>query len=327
MTGKAGEWKRLEEYSQLNPNSDGTVPYTMGGGMQTNPSILSPVAHSTGWVSESENNLPGLISILNTLMAKVGIQVAQIGIPQRTLNIQVLRQAMLNAPLFGSPENHHFSTWQANLARLYKELSESSGSHGLIHADKGDESFGLAIAVCLSILAADTYPGAMFFAETQTYYTMHPFSFLVFGGLEKHAGLNAIPVDQPQDWERRINCILYPRTEFVNRTRPVIYPFSNKQQLACYSFFNDGDAVFGSEEHRQLWSTTEFLQYVFRVNRKRGLPVDDAVIQQVFQLVTGSNRRYINPESREGLEIMETVRKANRMFASYRSRRNPAKTT
>ena len=63
---------------------------------------------------------------------------------------------------------------------------------------------------------------------------------MIFRGTGPHGGTQAIAPGEPDDTEKRINLILYPRKEFVNRTLEVL----SSHQLADYSFFSDGVASF-----------------------------------------------------------------------------------
>ena len=67
----------------------------------------------------------------------------------------------------------------------------------------------------------------------------------------------ALAKGKPKEWERRINLILYPRTEFVNRTLPIQYPCYEKTRLSDYSFFHDGAACFGTSEYHTSWAKRE----------------------------------------------------------------------
>ena len=82
----------------------------------------------------------------------------------------------------------------------------------------------------------------------------HSHSFLS-RGTGPHGGTPAIAAGEPLPTEKRINLILYPRGEFVNRTLPIIYPCYTRHQLADYSFFTDGAACFGTDEYQILVST------------------------------------------------------------------------
>jgi hypothetical protein len=258
-----------------------------------------------------------LIQNLNCLIGEAGVKIAQSVIPPRTLILQTLRQALLNSPLFGTPNNNSFSTWQANISSLDKELRTSLGQGATVHEDKGDDSISFAITICLSDINETVFPGGIYFAEIKSYCVMEPFSFVIFSGLEPHAGIHSVSANKPQPWERRINCVLYPRTEFMNRTKPIMYPWSNDTP-AGYSFFTDGDAVLGSEANRRLWGTRELLSKFLQMIQEYGHHVTSETAQQVFELVTGSKREYIDPRSDTAKQIVSTVSKAGSKLAAYR---------
>src|SRR2546423_4049955 len=305
MTRKGGNGKSLEEYTGLKPNRDGQSCYTMGGVPQTCPNILSPVAHSTNKRAQ-EPDMSSLIQNLNRLIGEAGVKIAQSVIPPRTLILQEQRQTLLNSPLFGTPNNNSFSTWQANISSLDKELRTSLGQGATVHEDKGDDSISFALTICLSNISETVFPGAIYFAEMESYCVMEPFSFVVFSGLEPHAGIHSVSANIPQHWERRINCVLYPRTEFMNRTKPLMYPWSNDTP-AGYGFFTDGDAVLGSAANRRLWATRELLSKFLQVIQDYGHHVTPETAQQVFELLTGSKREYIDPRSDTAKQIVSTV--------------------
>src|SRR5277367_879457 len=285
--------------------------------VQTSPGILSPIAQGTNEKAKKDN-LKELFSIVNRLMATTAGKAVEKLFPPQTLRLQKLRQFMRNSPLFGSPDNYCFSTWQVNISPLTENLSKSLGTSGMIHVDRGDDACSFSISICLSDLEPETYPGFFHFGETRTYCTMHTLSFMVFGGLEPHAGSNAIPVGQPKEWEKRINCILYPRTEFMNRTKPLSLPCEYHNQVATYSFFFDGDSSFGTQEYKRLWATRELFRHFLQQNKKFGLFQSQESVQKVFNLLTNTNERYIDLESGEGIEITSTIIDANELLAKYR---------
>lgn len=134
----------------------------------------------------------------------------------------------------------------------------------------------------------------------------------------------AIPPGEPEAFEKRINLILYPRREFVNRTEDILYPCS-KEQVADYSLFVDGEACFGSDEFRRACCARELFRHLIMANKKYGLPVNDADLEQAFRAFTGSSQRYIDPDSIERQTILEAVHEANDILISIRPRWNPPK--
>lgn len=123
---------------------------------------------------------------------------------------------------------------------------------------------------------------------------MEPFSFVVFCGLEPHAGIHSVSANKPKDSERRITCVLYSRTEFMNRTKPVMYPCSPDTPPG-YSFFTDGDAVLGSEANRRLWGTRELFSKFLQMIQDYGHHVTPEIAQQVSSY---------SPAQRENMSIL-----------------------
>jgi len=136
----------------------------LAGTVQTKPPILSPVAHSTK--GQASEELRKLLSSLNLRMATVGSKCVHDLFPRETSRLQALRQAMLNAPLFGSPNNHSFSSMQVNISPLNKADLSSLGYSGMTHTDKHDDPFSLSLLICMSHLASDTDPGNFYIGET-----------------------------------------------------------------------------------------------------------------------------------------------------------------
>jgi hypothetical protein len=238
--------------------------------------------------------------------------------PRETSQLQALRQAMLNAPLFGSPNNYSFSGMQVNISPLNKADLSSLGYSGMTHTDRHDEPFSLSLLICMSHLASDTDPGNFYIGETREWCKLRPFSLLIFRGLGPHAGTQAIPHAKPKDWEKRINIILYPRREFVNREYKIQYPCYEKDRLSDYSFFFDGEACFGIEEYHRAWCTKELFRHFLVQNREHGRPLEDSDIQQVYRIITGSDEGYIGPESEQGKGIGGRVAKANDFLHAIR---------
>ena len=238
--------------------------------------------------------------------------------PRETSRLQALRQTMLNAPLFGSPNNHSFSTMQVNISPLNKTDLSSLGYSGMTHTDKHDDPFSLSLLICISHLASDTDPGNFYIGETREWCKLRPFSLLIFRGLGPHAGTQAIPRAKPKDWEKRINLILYPRREFVNRENKIQYPCYEKERLADYSFFFDGEACFGTEGYHRAWCTKELFRHFLVQNQEHGRPLEDSDIQKVYRIITGSDEGYIGPDSKQGKGIRARVAEANDLLHTIR---------
>jgi len=100
----------------------------------------------------------------------------------------------------------------------------------------------------------------------------------------------AISLGDPNDSEKRVNLVLYPRKEFVNRSLDLVYPCHNGQHLADY-FFNDGESCFGTKEYHQSWCSRELFRPLISANNQYGQKVDD--LQQAFMAFAGSTRQYI----------------------------------
>jgi hypothetical protein len=220
---------------------------------------------------------------------------------------------MLDAPLFGSADNHSFSTMQVNISPLSKtDLTASLGFGGRSHADKNDDPSGITLLICISNLRPDTDPGKFYLGETREWCTLQPFSLILFRGRSPHGGTQAISRD-PDPVEKRINLILYPRKEFVNRYLPILYPCAPKDHLADYSFFRDGGACFGTEEYHKAWCTRELFRHFIVQNKKYG-KVEN--FQATFAALTG--KRYIDPDSDEGQDIIKSIGDANEIMESVR---------
>jgi hypothetical protein len=136
--------------------------------------------------------------------------------------------------------------------------------------------------------------------------------------LGPHAGTQAIPRAKPKDWEKRINLILYPRREFVNRENKIQYPCYEKTRLSDYSFFFDGEACFGTDEYHRAWCTKELFRHFLVQNQEHGRPLEDSDIQQVYRIITGSDEVYIGPDSEQGKGILTRVAKANDLLHKIR---------
>ena len=315
--------KPFETYSGLKPNRDGDSSYTLAGTVQSNPIILSPVAHSTQrsrWDNEDEDDLVALIQSLNRQVATLGALIVENLFPPATSCLQRNRRALLDPPLFGAEENYSFSTMQINITPLTHRNLSSLGYSGTSHIDRHDDPMSLTVLICVSHLKPGTYPGNFYMGETREWCELKPFSVLIFRGTGPHGGTQAIAPGEPDEHEKRINLILYPRREFVNRTLPILYPCYLEQQLADYSFFADGAACFGSDKYRKSWCRRELFRHMMTTNKKYGLEVEDANLQRAFTAVTGSTNRYIDPESPEGLGITKSITQANQIMESIRPR-------
>ena len=254
---------------------------------------------------------------LNRLIAALGIRVIEKLFPPMTSRIQRNRHTLLDPPMFGSEKKHSFSTLQINISLLTKrDLSSRLGYAGRSHIDCHDDLFSLSVLICLSYLNPNTDPGYFYMGETHECSKLKPFSLEIFRDTGPHGGTQAIPPGEPDELEKRINLILYPRREFVNRTVDILYPCYSQQQLADYSFFIVGAACFVSEEYYKAWCTQELFRHMIALNKKCGIQLDDSKVQQAFEAITGSANRYINPESPEGLDIKNTIAQANQIMES-----------
>ena len=208
------------------------------------------MAHSTGrsqLSSDEESDLVPLLKSLNHRIATLGVRVAEKLFPRETSRLQTQRQRLLDAPLFGSPEKHFFSTVQINISPLDKTDLSSLGYGGRSHVDRHDDPMSLTLLICISSLNQASDPGKFYFGETRDWCTLYPFSLIIFRGTSRHGATQAVSRRKANASEKRINLVLYPRKEFVNRTLPILYPCSPTNQLADYSFFCDEEACFGTE--------------------------------------------------------------------------------
>lgn len=307
----------MDEYTDLMPNRNGHSSYTLGGTVQSNPVILSPVAHSSGR-KQPDSGLKELIAGLNCKIASIGNDIVKRFFPQGTSRLQAARQAVLDAPLFGSPDNHSFSSAQVNISKLNESLSSSLGYSGQSHIDRHDDPMSLSVLVCLSRLEVGTFPGNFYLGETDEWCCLEPFSILLLRGTGPHGGTQAIPDGNPKDHEKRINVILYPRREFVNRTLPLLLPCYDSTRLSDYSFFYDGEACFGTKDYQQAWCSRELFRHFVKSNKEFGSQLDGRKLEQAFITLAGSRTQYIDPTSDEGKGILEAIKKANRILEDLR---------
>jgi hypothetical protein len=320
ILGKGSFKKPFETYSRLKPNRDGQSGFTLAGTVQTNPSILSPVAHSTrrGQSNKTdEDDLVDLIQNLNHRVATLGARVVETLFPPVTSRLQRNRHTLLDPPMFGAKENCSFSTMQINISPLTQHDLSTLGYSGDSHIDMHDDPMSLTLLICVSNLAPGTYPGNFYLGETNEWCKLEPFSLLVFRGTGPHGGTQAIASGEPGKFEKRINLILYPRREFVNRTVPIVYPWS-PERVADYSFFKDGAACFGTDEYHKAWCTRELFRHLIAANKQYGFQVEDSNLQKAFAAFTGSSKRYIHPESAEGQNILKSINDANEILRSVR---------
>jgi hypothetical protein len=311
--------KEFEKYSRLKANRDGTSSFTTAGTVQSNPAILSPVAHISrrSEPKEGEEDLVDLVANLNQRAATLGVQVVEQLFPPATSLLQQNRHNMLDPPSFGSEENYSFSTMQINISPLTKCNLSSLGYSGLPHIDRHDDPMSITLLMCISNLSPETDPGKFYIGETREWCALKPFSVILFRGTGPHQGTQAIPAGEPTEKEKRINLILYPRREFMNRTLPIIYPWDPKQ-LADYSFFSDGGACFGTEKYHRSWCSRELFRQMIAENKNHGRSVDDPQLQQAFTAFTGSTKPYIDPKSDQGKAITKSITDANEIMESVR---------
>ena len=286
--------------------------------MQTKPNILSPVAHSTGRNSANESDLVELISSINRRMGSLGSRVVKNIFPPQTSRLQQLRQEMLDAPLFGSPDNYSFSTIQVNISPLSTTNLSSLGYSGRSHTDRHDDPMSLTLLVCISKLVDTTEPGKFYLGETREWCTLYPFSLLIFRGTGPHGGTQALAQGQPKEWERRINLILYPRAEFINRTLPIQYPCYEKTRLSDYSFFHDGAACFGTSEYHTSWAKRELFRHFDIATKPYSPRFKPSELQAMYRVIAGRNKRYIDPASAEGVRITDDIAVANKIMRDAR---------
>jgi hypothetical protein len=108
---------------------------------------------------------------------------------------------MLDAPLFGSPDNYSFSTIQVNISPLSITDLSSLGYSGRSHTDRHDDAMSLTLLVCISKIADTTDPSKFYIGETREWCTLYPFSLLIFRGTGPHGGTQARAQGQPKEWE------------------------------------------------------------------------------------------------------------------------------
>ena len=119
-------------------------------------------------------------------MATLGSKCVLDLFPKETSRLQALRQAMVNAPMFGSPDNYSFSSMQVNISPLCRADLSSLGYGGMAHTDRHDDPLSLSLLICMSHLASDTDPGNLYIGETREWCKLRPFSLLIFRGLGPH---------------------------------------------------------------------------------------------------------------------------------------------
>jgi hypothetical protein len=225
---------------------------------------------------------------------------------------------MLDAPLFGSPDNYSFSTIQVNISPLSTTNLSSLGYSGRSHTDRHDDPMSLTLLICISNLADTTDPGKFYIGETREWCTLYPFSLLIFRGTGPHGGTQATPQGPPKEWEKRINLILYPRREFINRTLPVQYPCYEKTRLSDYSFFHDGAACFGNPEYHTSWAKRELFRHFEVATKPYGPRFKSSELQTMYRVIAGRTKRYIDPNSAEGVRITKDIETANKIMGDVR---------
>ena len=267
-----------------------------------------------------EDDLVDLIKSLNRRVATLGARVVEKLFPPMTARLQQNRHALLDPPTFGAQENYSFSSMQINISPLTEHNLSSLGYSGDSHIDRHDDPLSLSLLMCVSHLNSDTDPGNFYIGETREWCKLRPFSLLIFRGTGPHGGTQAIPKRiESGEAEKRINLILYPRREFVNRTEGILYPCS-AERVADYSFFDDGAACFGSDAYHKAWCSRELFRHMIMANERYGVRVKDSDLQRAFAAFTGSPKPYIDPESPEGQTILESIKVANDILISVRPR-------
>jgi hypothetical protein len=251
-------------------------------------------------------------------MGSLGSIVVKKIFPPQTSRLQRERQEMLNAPLFGSPDNHSFSTIQVNISPLTTMNLSGLGYGGRSHTDRHDDPMSLTILICISKLEDTTDPGQFYIGETREWCTLYPFSMLIFRGTGPHGGTQAIAHGHPKEWEKRINLILYPRGEFVNRELPVQYPCYEKTRLSDYSFFQDGEACFGTSDYHKRWEKIELVLHLADLAKVIDLGLKPSELQAMYRVVAGPNKTYIDQASVEGMRRTDEVAAANTIMRDVR---------
>jgi hypothetical protein len=282
-----------------------------------NPSILSLTAHLSQRIDpkEGEEDLVDLVASLNQRAATLGVHVVEQLFPPVTSLLQRDCHNMLDPPTFGSEENYSFSTMQINISPVTEGDLSSLGYSGQPHVDQHDEPMSITLLMCISHLSPETDPGKFYIGETHEWCALKPFSLVLFRGIGPHQGTQAIPAGKPMEKETRINLVLYPGGEFLNRARRIIYPWE-PHQLAGYSFFSDGAACFGTEEYHRSWCSREILRKTIAEIKQYGRHVEDSPLQQAFTALTGSTKRYIDRDSDEGKAITKSITAANKLMKS-----------
>lgn len=253
MIGEGILKKPLDTYKTLSSVRESESSFTLGGTVQYNPPILAPVAHSTD--RSSPTSIVKAIAQINRRVAEVGSSVARKAFPPKTLALQTERQSLVNAPLFGSPNNQSFSSLQVNISQFTdsSSLTESLGAGGQLHADKRDEPFSLTLLICLSDVDAEVSSGEFYLGETREYVILRPFTLLLFHGGSVHGGtIPASTSGSVSEGKRRINLVLYPGDAFMNRSREIRFPCDQVNRVADVSFFKDGEACFGGKANMEL---------------------------------------------------------------------------
>jgi hypothetical protein len=305
---------------QLSANRDGRKSFTTAGTVQTNPAILSPVAHSTR-ENTGDNGLRRLISHLNGRLVTIGEAIVEKLFPPATAKLQRMRQAVRNAPLYGDSRNYSFSTPQINMSPINGDLKNTLGQAGEVHMDDSDEPFGLSVLICMSNISENTHPGRFYHAETREWFDTYPFSIFIFRGTSPHGGTapRTIPGKTSQSWERRINIILYPNSQFMNREKPVIYPRAATPGVG-YSFFTDGEACFGGQSYHRSWCIKELVRRLVLDLKELGVDPSTVKIDKIHEAIPGilSSSDYFHPWSPEAESIYTRVQEGNALLNSVR---------
>lgn len=279
------------------------------------------MAHSTS-TNVGDNELPRLISHLNESLTTIGSAIVEKLFPPATANLQRLRQAITNAPLYGDTWNCSFFTPQINISPINADLKNSLGQAGDIHTDDSDEPFGLSVFICLSKLSDQTYPGRFFHAETREWFDTPPLTVFLLRGSSPHGGTSprSLLGGAGKPWERRIHIVLYPNSQFMNRAKPIVYPRAATVG-AGYRFFKDGRACLGGQSSHRSWCSRELVLHLIQdLKEQVGIDPCTVDIHKIYEAIPDilSFSDDVHPWSQKAESIRQRVTEANNLLKSIR---------
>jgi hypothetical protein len=149
------------------------------------------------------------------------------------------------------------------------------GTAGDTHRVGEDDPLSYSVAVHASVLREGSEQGVMLFPSLRCAVRLRPGLVLVFQDIEPHRVTPLVPshdltapLPPGYDDDTRIVCILYPKRDILNATRPRALP-ENERALAQVlqapaSLVEDSLASFGSRCQQSRWTKHEMLHSMRR---------------------------------------------------------------